>query len=158
MVKAKRDLINAVMILVFCGFAYYGSSLISERNLGKTEADFFPNIIIIVISFLSVCLLINSIYRMKKEKDSRVNVSPKRLFHENKKIILTFVLFAAYVFLLGYIGYFLSSILFLLSLYLVLANNKQKLWIVSLGFIALTVLLYLVFQHALSVFLPTGVF
>ncbi|MDC3412077.1 tripartite tricarboxylate transporter TctB family protein [Aquibacillus sp. 3ASR75-11] len=158
MVKAKRDLINSVVILAFSGFAYYGSSLISERNLGKTEADFFPNIMIGVIAFLSLCLLANSIVRMKKEKDSHLNISIRKLLQENKKVILTFILFGLYVLLLGYIGYFPSSILFLITLYLVLATNKQKMWIVCLGFIALTLVLYIVFQNALSVFLPTGVF
>lgn len=157
MVKAKRDLINAVVILIFCGFAYYGSSLITDRNLGKTEADFFPNIVIGILVFLSLCLLVNSVYRMKQEDDSKLNLSFKMVLRENKKVILTFILFGLYVFLLGYIGYFVSSILFMITLYLVLADNKQRLWVVLLGFSALTLVLYFVFQNALSVFLPTGV-
>ncbi|MBP1948315.1 tripartite tricarboxylate transporter TctB family protein [Virgibacillus litoralis] len=157
MLKAKRDLINAVVILIFCGFAYYGSSLITDRNLGKTEADLFPNIVIGILTLLSLCLLVNSIYRMKQEDDSKLNFSLKMVLRENKKVILTFVLFGLYVFLLSYIGYFVSSILFMISLYFVLANNKQKLWAVFLGFTVFTTVLYFVFQNALSVFLPTGV-
>ncbi|SFB10885.1 Tripartite tricarboxylate transporter TctB family protein [Lentibacillus halodurans] len=157
MIKAKRDLLNAAAILVFCGFAYYGSSLITEKNLGKTEADLFPNIIIGTVAFLGLCLLASSVYRMIRGEGSKLNINLQKLFHENKKVILTFVLFGLYVFILGYIGYFLSSVLFLISLYFVLADNRQKLWVVLLGSIILTAILYLIFQWALSVFLPTGV-
>ncbi|HLS07704.1 tripartite tricarboxylate transporter TctB family protein [Lentibacillus sp.] len=158
MIRAKRDLLNAVAILIFSTFAYYGSSLITEKNLGKTEADLFPNIVIGVVAFLGLCLLVNSIYRMVREGEFKSGINFEKMFYENKKVILTFVLFGLYVFLLGYIGYFLSSILFLNLLYHVLADNKQNLWAVLLGSIVLTAILYFVFQGALSVFLPTGVF
>ncbi|UOQ92270.1 tripartite tricarboxylate transporter TctB family protein [Halobacillus shinanisalinarum] len=156
MVSTKRDLINALLLLFFCCFAYYESSLISERNLGKTEADFFPNIVIIVLAILSLCLLVKSIYGMVRAKDYHFKFSFRNLLQENKKVILTFAIFGLYVLLLDYIGYFLSSILFLFTLYLLLSNNKQKLWAVLLGMVAFTLVLYVVFQNGLSVFLPTG--
>ncbi|ASK62160.1 hypothetical protein CFK37_08275 [Virgibacillus phasianinus] len=157
MIKAKRDIINALVILALCVFAYYGSSLISVRNLGKTEASFFPNIVIAVLAFLGICLLVNSIYRMAREKNSKFDVSFKELLQENKKVIFTFAIFGVYVFLFSFIGYFVSTILFLAALYLLLSSNKQKLWVVLIGMVAFTFILYFIFNNALSVFLPSGV-
>jgi len=156
LIKAKRDLINSIILVAFCCYAYYGATLIPDRSYGKTGADFFPKIVIGIVAFLSICLLIHSIYRMTREKESKITVSPKNLFQENKKVILTFVIFGLYIVLLEYIGYFVSSVLFLLALYYLLASKKQKIWVVLLGAVALTYLLYLIFQKALSVFLPAG--
>lgn len=154
--KAKRDMFNSIGLLLFCCFAFYGSTQIPIREMGNTEADFFPIIVIGVISFLSICLLISSIYKMIKNKDSKTKTSIKEMFQENKKIIWTFFIFASYVFLLKIIGYFLSSVIFLILLYILLAPNRRKLWLVSLGAAAITFVLFVIFQNGLSVFLPTG--
>lgn len=156
MIKAKRDLVNSIILLAFCSLAYYGALVIPDRSYGKTGADFFPKIVIGIVAFLSICLLIQSIIRVTKEKESKMTVSPKLLFRENRKVIFTFVIFGIYILLLEYIGYFISSVLFMIALYYLLAVKKQKIWVVLLGTVALTYLLYLIFQKALSVFLPAG--
>ncbi|GLO67979.1 tripartite tricarboxylate transporter TctB family protein [Oceanobacillus kimchii] len=156
MTSAKRDLLNAILLLGFSGLAYIGSTQIPIQGFGKTEANFFPNIIIAVLVFLSVCLLAHSIYRFTKEPKAK-NVSIRNAFRSNKKVIITFGLFAAYVFILPYAGYFIASILFLISLYTVLAPNKNKIILVSLFMIGLVFILYVVFQQVLSVFLPPGI-
>ncbi|CDQ38884.1 MULTISPECIES: tripartite tricarboxylate transporter TctB family protein [Virgibacillus] len=157
MANAKRDFINAIILLAFSGFAYFGSTQIPIQGLGKTEADFFPTIVISVLAILSICLLIISMYRMTKEKRME-KVAIRKVIKRNKKVVATFGLFAGYVFLLPYIGYFIASVLFLISLYIVLAPTKNKLGLVILGMIGLILLLYVIFQQALSVFLPPGMF
>ncbi|MFD1337236.1 tripartite tricarboxylate transporter TctB family protein [Oceanobacillus iheyensis] len=156
MISAKRDLLNAILLLAFSGLAYLGSTQIPIQGFGKTEANFFPNIIIAVLVFLSVCLLTQSIYRFTKESKSE-KVSIRSAIRSNKKVIITFGLFAAYVFILPYAGYFIASILFLIGLYTVLAPNKNKIVLVILFMIGLVFILYVVFQQVLSVFLPPGI-
>lgn len=156
MLSAKRDLINSLVILLFCGLAYYGASAIPERSLGKTEGDFFPNIIIVTLTILSLFLLIKSIYQFIKSEKEINTTSFKEKIKENKKVIFTFLLFGLYIFVMPYIGYFVSSVTFLFLLYLLLSPNKKKLWIVFLGIIGVTYLLSFVFQKFLLVFLPTG--
>lgn len=157
MIKAKRDCMNAIFILVFCGFAYYETLSIAPPVLGKTGAALFPNIVIGVVVFLDLCFLITSILRIKKEKNTKLDLSVKKWLKENKKVLLTFVIFGIYVLLLGYIGYIISTMLFLFAVYLLLAQKSQKLWKVGLGIISLTLIIFFIFQDVLSVFLPTGI-
>ncbi|HEX6922207.1 MAG TPA: tripartite tricarboxylate transporter TctB family protein [Bacillales bacterium] len=157
MVKAKRDCINAVLILAFCGVAYYETLAIPSPVMRKTGAAFFPEIVLPVLALLGLCLLINSIIRMKKEPNEKLNFSFQKLFVDNKKVLSTFIIFGIYVLALSYIGYFISTILFLLSMYLLLVKKKEKVWMVSLGYIILTLIVYFVFKKILLVFLPTGI-
>lgn len=160
MIKAKRDILNSIILLLFCGLAYYGASQIPIRSLGKTEADFFPKIIIGIVALLSVILLVQSFIRLNKEKDSKLNLSIRHLIKENYKVILTFALFGIYVFALNTLGYFISSILFLYAIYYLLAPHKKMKhqWAVLLGIVSFTLLLLVIFQQFLSVFLPRGIF
>lgn len=158
MVKAKRDCINAIVILAFCGFAYYLSLSIPAPSFGKTGGAFFPRIVIGAVAFLSLCYLVSSLLRIKKEKNIHLDLSIPRFLKENSKVIGSFVIFGLYVFALGLLGYIISTILFLFALYMLLAEKKQKFWLVGIGIIVLTLLLFVVFQNILSVFLPTGVF
>jgi len=158
MTKTARDFINAIIILLFCGGAYYGALMIPQRGLGKTEADLFPKIMIAIVAFLGLCLLVQSLIRMKNENGFKINISFRTLYKDNKKVIWTFLIFAAYVFALNILDYFVSSILFLMSLYMLIAEKRQKIWIVLLGVIVFTAILYIIFQQALSVFLPKGLF
>ncbi|SIT71403.1 tripartite tricarboxylate transporter TctB family protein [Edaphobacillus lindanitolerans] len=160
MQAAKRDLVNALVVIVFCGIAYYGALQIPIRGAAKTEADFFPKIIIGLLLFLAVCLLVSAAYQLWKGKSAqreKVAVAGfRQRFAENRKVILTFVIFAIYIFLLQEIGYFISSILFLFALYLLLVPGKKRYVVGIIGAVLITVLLFVVFQYGLSVYLPGG--
>lgn len=157
MVSAKRDLINAILLLIFSGIAYLGTTQLPIQNGGVAEADLFPNIVISILVILSICLFIQGISRLKKEKGKQ-GISIFKMIIQNKKIIYTFGLFSIYILLLPYLGYFISSVLFLNGLYMVLTPSRKRLWLVILFMIGLVYLLYLVFQQFLSVYLPSGIF
>jgi len=153
-----KDVINSIGLLIFSVVAYIGINQIPIRGSQKTEADFFPKIIIGVIVFLTLLLLIINIVKWIANKKEYEKTSFKKIIKENKKVILSFVIFGAYVFLLDKIGYFVSSILFLFILYLMLATTKRRIWLGLLGAIAITFIMFVIFEQGLSVYLPTGLF
>lgn len=157
MVKAKRDVVNSLMLLTLCAAAYYATSLIPAALFGKTDGALFPQIVITTLAFLAVLYLINSLVKVSKGADEKLQLSIMTWIKENKNVVLIFVTFAAYVVALPWIGYLVSSMLFLLASHMVLAMKRTKLWIVALSIIAVTFILMFVFENALSVFLPEGV-
>ncbi|MBN8235165.1 tripartite tricarboxylate transporter TctB family protein [Halobacillus kuroshimensis] len=160
MMTVKRDAMNAVILLAFCGLAFYGSTLIPERSLGKTEGDFFPNIIIGILAVLSLLLLVKSVYAYvtsEKQQRAEPKTSLKERWAEGKKVWYTFALFGAYIFIMPLAGYFLSSVAFLFTLYLLLSSNRKRLWLVLIISIVVTYVLSFIFQKFLLVFLPSGV-
>ena len=154
---AKRDAINALVVILFCGVAYSGVLQIPVRGAAKTEADFFPKIIIGLLLFLALCLLINAIYTMVKHRaDVREKTNWKALIKDNRKVMITFLIFGAYILLLQEVGYFISSFVFLLTLYLFLMPGKKRYITAVVGSVLITVVLFLIFQYGLSVYLPKG--
>lgn len=157
MKTAKRDAINAVVVMMFCGLAYYGTLQIPVRGAAKTEADFFPKIIIGLLLFLAICLLTHAIYTMMKHRqDEQAKTDWKALLKDNRKVIITFLIFGVYILLLQEVGYFISSIAFLFALYLFLTPGRKRYITGIVGSVLITVILFLIFQYGLSVYLPEG--
>ncbi|WP_172372328.1 tripartite tricarboxylate transporter TctB family protein [Sporosarcina jiandibaonis] len=157
--EARKDLVNSLIIVAFCGIAYSGILEIPVRGAAKTEADFFPKIIVGLLFVLAIFLLVKSIYGMiKQEKrdNKKERVDWQRLFKENSKVIYTFAIFSVYIFLLQGIGYFISSVIFLFALYLILMPGKKRYITGIIGSVLITVLLFVVFRYGLSVYLPEG--
>lgn len=155
-IKAKRDIINSIVILVFCAFAYYESLSISSPAMGKTGAAFYPRLVIAFIVFLSLLYLITSIVRLRKETDSKLDWAILKWTKDNKRVLLTFMIFGVYILLMSYIGYIVATFLFLFGMYILLNPKKEKFWMVGLGIVILTLVLFFIFQDLLSVFLPGG--
>lgn len=157
--EAKKDLLNSIIIVAFCGVAYTGILEIPIRGAAKTEADFFPKIIIGLIFILAISLLSKSIYGMIKQRNNeskKERVNWQRLFKDNSKVIYTFAIFSTYIFLLQGVGYFISSVIFLFALYLILMPGKKRYTTGIIGSLLITVLLFIVFRYGLSVYLPEG--
>lgn len=156
MVKAKRDIINSVVILLFTGLLYFQIQSIPENTQRATDAAFFPKIVIPVLTVLGLCLLINSVLRMIKEPDQKLLINPKNLYRSNYKVLWVFIACALYVVALQYVGFIISTPLFLVGVYLLIAKTKRKPWLSVAGFVLFAAVIYVVFQQVLSVFLPTG--
>ena len=149
--EETKNILNSVGLLIFSTFAYFGVKQIPVNGTQKTEADLFPKIILGIIVFLTLILLINNIIKLRIQKKETQKFS-------FKKIIWTFVIFGSYVYLLDKLGYFVSSIPFLLILYFVLTTTKRRIWTGLFGAIAITFIMFLIFEKGLSVYLPKGLF
>jgi len=156
--EETKNILNSVGLLIFSTFAYFGVKQIPVNGTQKTEADLFPKIILGIIVFLTLILLINNIIKLRIQKKETQKFSFKKIIKENKKIIWTFVIFGSYVYLLDKLGYFVSSIPFLLILYFVLTTTKRRIWTGLFGAIAITFIMFLIFEKGLSVYLPKGLF
>ena len=157
MVNARRDVANSLILLVFCGLAFFLTTQIEEQAYGVTGASFFPKIVISLLAFLALCYLVTSVARARKDPTEGRNQTLGGRIRDNRKVLLTFVVFGIYVAALPYLGYLLSSAAFLLASHLLISSRKTKMAIVVPAVVVVTLLLFLVFENGLSVFLPRGV-
>lgn len=156
MIKAKRDAINGVVVLLFTTVLFLQIQVIPKNPQRQTDAAFFPKIVIPILGALAICLLVTAVVRMFREQNDKLILKPGVVYRENSKIIWVFLFCAAYLIALTYIGFMISTPIFLLGVYALLAKRMNKLWLVVVGYIALTAVIYIVFQQFLFVFLPTG--
>jgi putative tricarboxylic transport membrane protein len=157
MIKAKRDCINALVIVAFAAVLFFAIDTIPDPGIRRTGPAFFPRIVVPALGILGLVLLLDSIRRMLTERQEPLVLDPRVLYRNNHKIIFIFLACGAYIPALYYLGYLIATPFFLLGVYLFLAKRTGKrFWAVILGYLLFTVLLYVVFQQVLYVFLPAG--
>lgn len=158
MIKARRDCLNALAVLAFATVLWLSIDTIPDPGIRRTGPAYFPRIVVPVLLVLGLALLADSLRRMLREPTDRLNLYPRQLYRDNRTVLWIFLTCGAYVPALLFLGYLVSTPLFLLAVYLLLVKDRKqgRLWPVLLGYLLFTVALYVVFQHVLYVFLPPG--
>lgn len=157
MARWKRDIIYGIVFLVFCiiNFIYAGTIEQSAIEATLAKPDVYLRLWIIILGFLSVLLIVNA-WRKRDEE-----VLPA-IFQ--KITIFTMVCFAVYLLVLPYLGFRISTILFLGALFVFYGWNEGNkktgkellrqivIWLILAVIIAL--LTELLFRNVLYVRLP----
>lgn len=116
------------------------------------KARTYPLFILGLLTFLIIIFLIDTNIRAKKEGG---NTEPLFKDFQKKQFAVIFVSAAAYVILMDVLGYFASTIAYIVFCLIALKVEKRKSVIITLGFSAF---IYLVFVYLLKVPLPKGFF
>jgi hypothetical protein len=122
---------------------------------GSVGADGFPKIIAVAILVLAV---INLIRTLKKKKIT-FEFAKEKFLEKYKPVLMILLMFAIYVFSMKYIGFIITTILFMFSTQWYLSDrskkNIPKIIILTL-FISLGA--YFFFTSYLTVVFPAGIF
>jgi hypothetical protein len=122
---------------------------------GSVGADGFPKIIAVAILVLAVINLI----RTSKKKKITFEFSKEKFLEKYKPVLMILLIFAIYVFSMKYIGFIITTILFMFSTQWYLSDrskkNIPKIIILTL-FISLGA--YFFFTSYLTVVFPAGIF
>jgi putative tricarboxylic transport membrane protein len=116
-------------------------------DFGITGPATFPRIVIILTLALTVILLVKSLIARKK-------IDPAILPNARQIILMSVIV--TYIILLQYIGFIISSLLFVLSTTMYLSDNISTKELAIGGAISLASVfgIYLIFEVWLLVFLP----
>lgn len=160
----KRDRIVSIFMLVISAAAYFWSRSFSEM------ARIFPTYIIYVLLALSFMLLIKTFNKdnykhIEKKKDEETGevkeiIEKKEVVtldkEGKKRVLITIIATAVYIYLMNFLGFFVTTYLFLVILFsfLKVENLKVKIFVplFTLSFI------YLIFRVFLVVPTPRGLF
>lgn len=143
MKKSLPDMVISIVLLAFL------TSLAVQVPEIPAVSRMYPVILLGVSYLMALYLLIKSVVKMKTQEKQETQV------FEQIKIILPYCLMiGVYLFLMGKLGYILSTILFMLASLIYLKLKNKALMIVLT--LTLTVALYYVFTNFLAVILPRG--
>lgn len=124
---------------------------------------FYPRAVLVITAALSAILVVADwLSRRRSRGEVGPGVSPRApagvgTVLNYRLVLVTFVVFAAYVFLLPGLGYRLATFLFVVALQGVLEPPRGRRWLSVLAVAAVTALAtYLVFERYLYVLLPRG--
>ncbi len=149
MPMAKREIISAVLLLVFSGLYIWATQYIPDRTIPNTPGpSFFPIVIVSILIVLSVSLLIKGLIRLRAES------GVEALAAFSRTAFWMLVSFALFLGLLQPLGFLTASIPFYASL-MVLYGCQEPVKI-AIWSIAVPTALYLLFTQLFQVLLPTG--
>lgn len=142
----KKSLPDIIISIVLLGFlASLAVQLPQIPDVSRT----YPTILIVVAIIMTVGLLLKSVLRYKHDEMVETNVVSQL------KIILPFCLMIiAYLILMGYLGYIISTVVFMIAA-LCYLRMKNKIAVIILA-LAMTIIIYYVFTNYLIVVLPVG--
>jgi putative tricarboxylic transport membrane protein len=115
---------------------------------------FYPRIVLTATAVLAALLVLSDL--LSRRRRAR-GVAARAARPNYRLVLLSFAVFAAYVFLLPLLGYRIATFLFVAALQVVLRRPHGRGWIwVPVIAAGTAILTHLVFERYLSVLLPRG--
>lgn len=160
MARVNRDVIIAILLLVFCATLFWASFDIRETNYGTMQSHVWPRIILVVLAFCSVLYLFRSAVSPEQrdaedlpEGDGGIAGWVSRY----RNAFICFGLFLAFLLSLEWIGMLLGGILFIFLALTAMGPGGIRnhmihaaIAVVSMG------AMWSIFTFAIGVILPEG--
>jgi len=144
-----RNLLASIFLLFLCGgYAYLTANLPTRAIENSTQPSFFPWIIVIFLTGLTILLLIQVTVSGKQPKIKRTHQLPV------KRLIYGLLLSLAYLFALPKLGFVAANIPLFGGL-MYLYGERSPLWI-GLGSVIISVTFFLIFRQIFQIILPVG--
>lgn len=137
----KYDSILSIFLLIFCGIYYLAINKLPE------QAKQYPFFIFVLLLAFTVILLVTTFIKKEEEK---INIFKDMQFKQFGFVLITAI---AYVAIISIVGFFTSTLIYLVITLLGLKVIPKYAVITSVGF---CIVVYLVFVFFLRVPVPRG--
>jgi len=147
----KEDIFAGIFLLLFSGFTYIQIVKLPKGATTEFGLGFFPTVVTVLLSVLSVVLLFKGViaYKNKKKQD---NTGQEKDRQGTVRLLFMFVAMVIYAIFYEKIGVIFSSYLFMMAIMIFLkVKNKLILLLVPPTVVGLV---YLGFTEILNVPLP----
>lgn len=159
----KRDeLVANVGVIAFFSFMLVqAAGLKFVRRFGDMGSGFWPIMILSAAALLSILVLIFNTRKYLKEKKTHAAApqTPDRSTQEIKerrmKLVLSIVCLLVYILVMPYIGFVLSTFIYLLAF--ILALGERRKWVLAISPFLVTAMAVAVFGKFITMPLPRGV-
>ena len=159
----KRDEIiaNVVIISFFIFMLINSFKLHQIRRFGEMGSGFWPILTLSTATLLSIILLVSTLIKYLKEKKKapvEATISKEVLFdlkNRRKKFVLSVLLLLIYIMIMPWIGFVLSTLIYVLAFILALEERRKYVLIISP--ILVTALIVTIFAKFIVIPFPRGV-
>jgi putative tricarboxylic transport membrane protein len=153
-----RDLVVAVLILVFCGLTYLETNRIPTSVFSDLGAAFWPRVSLVFMAGLAMILLVQSAVRLQRSRAGGAAAAHAPIDWERYRNPLWCVaLFAAFVVAVPWLGMLLGGILLVFAVLTATGQrNPSALLLHLLIALGLVGAMWALFTFGLRVLLPAG--
>ena len=141
--KLDRDILSGIFLVVLGAVGYHEASQITNMTVTRLSGAFFPCLLFAIIASCGVCLIFQGATRKQRR--------PLPSF-KWKRLIGMVCLLLAYVFIMRYVGFIISTVLFLISSMLLFGERRLKV-LIPVSLIA-AYAVYELFTEAFMIILP----
>ncbi len=149
------DIIFSVILAVFCIYCFF---LVGAESPAATPTElgaaFWPRIILVMMIFLLAVNIVNNLKAQKENKSSIMGELNLGGFLKSR-LLVGIILVAVMALLMPTIGFMPDCLLFLIAYGFLL--GERRIPILVIRSLAITVVLYVIFQGALDIMLARGV-
>lgn len=158
----RRAFVGNAIIVAFFLFLLLNSLKLHEvRRFGEMGSGFWPILILFTAALLSALLLISSFRKYRREKgkeEPEVPPSPEEIAsrkNQRKVVTLSLIVTLLYIIAMQWIGFAISTFLYVLAFILVLGERRK--WVLIVSPILVTVLILLIFSKFIMIPFPRGI-
>jgi len=152
--KRSQLIANAAVLAFFLFMLILAFELQEVRRFGEVGSGFWPLLVLSSATLLSLALLIKEWRSKSPLKEEKPEVKEGPSSEGRKKVILSVICLLFYVVLMPFIGFILSTLLFILPF--VFALGERRRWVLALSPPLVTALTVLVFAKFIAMPLPKG--
>jgi len=158
--RKYRDYLSSIFFIAISLFMIYMARLLPKSKVMSIGPDFMPTVIGVTTLILAVLLLILTVMRTKERETALAKAEPEDF--DYRRMLYSLVLILIYVFIMQPVGFILSTIIYLIPQFLVLApdeerNKKEAIKLVVISII-FTIIVFLLFRYGFKIVLPAGLF
>jgi putative tricarboxylic transport membrane protein len=154
----KGEIVFFAVCVAFFAFMFYdGLDLTSHGRSGEIGSAFWPLIAIGASALLSVALLISSIkkFRLEGAAESQTLEAIAEKKRQRITVTLSVVIFLAYLIAVPWIGFILSTLIYIPAFALALGERRK--WVLLISPFLLTAIIVAVFAKFITIPFPKGV-
>ena len=149
------DIIFSVILAIFCIYCFF---LVGAESPAATPTElgaaFWPRIILVMMIILLAVNIVNNLRAQKENKSSIMGELNLGGFLKSR-LLVGIILVAVMALLMSAIGFMPDCLLFLIAYGFLLGERRIPLLVIRS--LAITVVLYVIFQGALDIMLARGV-
>jgi hypothetical protein len=159
----KSDIGMGVFLLIVALFFFIGSFYIFQSSITAPLADasFFPRVLSAALAVASIYLIIKGVRKriVAKGISTKEQKGVDNAIQREKPVLVMLIATTLYVIFTPIIGYLVTTLIFMsgTSLYLGRIIDKKRWQMTLLIVVGISILAYVLFSFALSVFLPQGI-
>lgn len=148
----KCNLYFGSFLLVFSVVLYVTALLFPGDLVSATGPGFFPKIVSVLMTLLSLCLIWREVREYRRTKEIITFVK----WENWKRVAAIMIDMVFYVMMLNIAGFLISTFFFLIIMLFLMEPTWKKWWLKALMAVFLTGIVYMVFAVIFGASLPQG--
>ncbi|WP_209121906.1 tripartite tricarboxylate transporter TctB family protein [Alkalihalobacillus sp. BA299] len=157
------EILIGIALIIICIVIYSQSGDFPYFNEVHLNAGSFPKLIAVLLGILSLMLVISKAKELLSQKAEIAKLDLREylrgVYKEHKLVFFTLISLFLYIFIMQFIGFVLTTIVFIITTGLIIGPKKKKnIFIISVVAVVITFSTYLFFENVLHVRFPSGLF